>query len=96
MSQEDMELRIGKMETELTDVVADIASIKTQVVNHLPSAIANVHTAVDKLSKRLKPLETKATKVQGVSEFLSIILKALGIAAASVWTVLQILTHLTG
>lgn len=96
MSQEDMESRIGKMETELTDVVADVASIKSAVTNHLPTAIENVQWAVDKLSKRIKPLETKATKVQGVSEFLSVIIKVIGITGASVWTVLQVLKHFAG
>lgn len=96
MSQEDIENRIGKIETELTDVVADVASIKAAVTNHLPSAIENVQVAVDKLTKRVKPLETKATKVQGVSEFLSIIIKVIGIAGASVWTILQVLKHVAG
>ena len=96
MGQEDIELRIGKIETELTDVVADVASIKTAVTNHIPSVLKDLRTSFTELKNRIKPLETKATKVLGVSEFLSVILKVIGIAGASVWTVLQVLKHLAG
>lgn len=96
MSPEDMELRMGRIESELSDVKEDVASIKASVSNHIPSALADLKTSIQTLRGKIKPLETRALKIKGVSEFLSIIVKVMLILGTLIWTSLEIIKHIYG
>lgn len=101
MGYKDLHDEVNSVKAEVSDLKADVASIKTQVTNHLPHALEALQVAITTLDAnnkeqhghieaRLEPVETKATKSSGVSEFLSMLLKAATAIAAVTWTVIQI------
>lgn len=101
MGYKDMHDEVNTVKADVADLKTDIASIKLQVTNHLPHALAAITTAVtsldannkeqhERLEERLKPVETRYNKTTGVSEFLSVLLKAITAVAAATWTIIQI------
>lgn len=97
MSYKDMYDRIESLDTEIkvvkddvATIIADISSIKTQVTNHLPHTLEDIKSGLKILDERIKPVETRMAKSSGVSEFLSLALKAITALAAATWTVIQI------
>lgn len=90
MSYDDLEVRVGKMEDGLSDVKADVSAIKLQVTNHLPHSISAILEAIQTIDKRVAPIETAKTKAEGVSQFMSTLLKGAMATAAVAWSVIQI------
>lgn len=82
--------RVGKIESNINELEKEVATVKAHVTNHLPHMIADVRTDIASLEKKIKPLETKNLKSQGVHEFLNLALKGVTLLAAVIWTGLQI------
>ena len=91
-----IEDEVDGLKDEVTGLGKEITKVKEHVINHLPHLIEENHKAIIAYGKRLKPLETKALKVQGASEFLSIVLKSLVIIIGLGWTITRIVSHFTG
>lgn len=94
MGYKELHDRVENLAKDVSGLQTDISSIKTQVVNHLPTMLDEIKTNLKTLDDRVIPLETKLTKSTGVSEFLSLILKAVTAMAAATWTVIQIIRML--
>jgi hypothetical protein len=71
----------------------EILVIKTQLTNHIPHTLEEHGNILKALESRLKPIETKDIKITGVSEFLTLILKAVAIFTAVAWSAIQILHY---
>jgi len=95
MSLED---RVGEIEKDLSDVKENLAEVKVQVTNHIPHILSEHGKKLDRLSDKIKPLETKTIKVQGVHEFLNISLKTIGVVGGLIWTAMLVAEkfHLLG
>ena len=76
MSIEDRVIKLEK----------DMATVKAYVTNHLPHMIEDVQLDIKALSIKIKPLETKNIKSQGVNEFLNLALKVVGVVGGLTWT----------
>lgn len=88
---DDTKKEIDTIKTEVDGIKTTVSNINLHVTNHLPHQIAEQNEMLKKLEARLTPVETKYTKIIGVSEFLTLVLKATTAIAAVTWTVLQII-----
>lgn len=84
MSLESLEKRVTKVEHDVSD-------IKKHVTNHIPHLIDDVKKDLRHLYGKVKPLETKDLKIRGVQEFLTVVLKVIGILGGVIWTTVLIL-----
>jgi hypothetical protein len=102
MGYKELYDEVNTVKAEVSDLKSDVSAIKLQVSNHLPTALGEIKVTLDaissdnkqqheKIESRLIPIETKFTKVSGVSEFLSGIVKVATAIAAVTWTIIQIL-----
>jgi len=42
MGYEDLEVRMGRLESEVSEIKETVASIKSHVTNHIPTALTDV------------------------------------------------------
>lgn len=89
-----IESRVEKIEENLVELEKGVAEVKTYVRNHIPHMINDVRSDINAMAKKIKPLETKELKVQGVHEFLNLGLKITGLIGVVIWTALQIFDKL--
>jgi len=94
MSFDHLQKQVDTVKKEVADLGKVVANINLHVTNHLPHQIAEQNETLKKLEARLTPVETKYTKLLGVSEFFSLVLKAATAVAAVTWTALQIIRSL--
>ncbi|TDI97059.1 MAG: hypothetical protein E2O29_02135 [Deltaproteobacteria bacterium] len=91
-----IENEVDGLKYEVTELGKLVTEVNTHVTNHLPHLIEENGNAIKAYGKRLEPLETKSLKVQGASEFLSIVLKVLVIIIGLGWTIIRVISHFTG
>lgn len=91
-----IESEVYGLKDEVTELGKIVADVKSHVINHLPHLIEENHKAIKAYGKRLEPLETKALKVQGASELLSIALKVMGIIIGIAWSIIKVTEHFIG
>jgi len=88
---DDVKLQVNDLKIETSEMQKDIAIIKVQLTNHIPTALKEIGVTLNSLEARIKPMEIKNTKLTGVSEFLTLILKAFAILIATGWSTIQII-----
>lgn len=91
-----IENEVNGLKGEVTDLGKLVTEVNSHVTNHLPHLIEENHKAIVSYGKRLEPLEKKSIKIQGASEFLSIVLKGLIIIIGLGWTITRIVDHFAG
>lgn len=91
-----IESEVDGLKDEVTALGKIVIEVNSNVTNHLPHLIEENHKAIISYGKRLEPLEKKSLKVQGASEFLSIVLKGLVIIIGLGWTTIRVISHFTG
>ena len=91
----DLRGELNDTKNDISETKKDIETIKLHLTNHIPHILETLQASVTSIDSRLQPFETKATKVQGVSEFVSIIFKIAAAIAALAWTVMEIVRYFT-
>lgn len=75
--------KVDDTESRLTRLETDMSYVRQQVENHIPTALAEQRTI-------LESIQRKVGDVDAISRFLSMILKAIGVVAGTVWSIKQL------
>lgn len=93
----DLKETVNKVQEEFSSFQKDVAALKTdvcviskQVSNHIPHQIEELKIVIQKLDNRILPFESSYLHYQGISEFLTHLLKFVMAVAGLTWTALQV------
>jgi hypothetical protein len=87
---DEIKVDLGTVKYEFVEVQKKLVSIETHVTNHIMHVLQDQSNMLGSIDNRIKVIEIHNTKISGVSEMLSILLKAMTAIAAITWTGLQI------